>query len=70
MKIKYSEEISIWHGKGYMKGEILKNSLHGRDSDIIRSELADLPVVRLNVRSSSGLVDESGSRLDPMIRSG
>ena len=53
-----------------MKGEILKNSLHGRDSDIIRSELADLPVVRLNVRSSSGFVDESGSRLDTMIRSG
>ena len=68
--MKYSEGISIWHGKGYMKGEILKNSLHGRDSDIIRSELVDLPVVRLNVRSSSGLVDESGSRLDPMIRSG
>ena len=42
----------------------------GGGIDIIKSELADIPVLRLNIRSSSGLVDESGSRLDIIIRPG
>ena len=41
----------------------------GGNIDIVRSELVGLHVSRLNVRISSGLVDEPVSRLDTMIRS-
>ena len=38
--------------------------------DMIRLELADVPVSRLNVIISSRLVDESVARLDTMVKSG